>query len=116
MNNRNETIFKRMANGESAAALANEYNISKVRVHQIFKNEQKKQALDNDPLHQIIRKAAEELGYDSLMAGRVIGNLRSRGHVTTVEELKQLDLNWWKDMYETGPVHIKIIEKALASN
>lgn len=116
MSNRNEIIFERHSNGESATALAREYGVDRVRIYQIVKKEKEKRALNNNPLYVAIYKAAEEIGCPDVrpFAGRVFTRLRLN-KVTTIEELKELDLDAWKECRNVGSSHIEVVKKILAN-
>lgn len=115
MKNRNEVIFERASNGETYASLAYEYGLTKTRIYQIVAREKTKREQNNDSLFKAVYKAMEDLGRVNIYvnANRIIGRLRA-AKVYTIEDLKSLDLDIWKDSRCVGSASIEVVEKVLA--
>ena len=110
MSDHNEIIFERVMNGESPADLAREYNISRTRVCQIVKREEDRQRINNDPLYQVIYKAVEELGYNTSTMTPKIFNKLCHANIN-IEDLKDFNLDEWKQSRHVGPAFIEVLEK-----
>lgn len=107
-----EEVLELKNEGFTIMQIAEKLGVSRSRVANLLKDSKNRLERDEDPLYILMRKAANSLRYSEHIANVAYWRLIDHG-VYTVQDLRDLDLDWYLTRSYVGNAQIEIIRRAL---